>query len=183
MLTWVTVYICPRTDARRLDAAADMLRVTPLLVLASGFAPRHAPSTRHGVRRRVGPIADEWPELTNVPLPAKLAGGLFLFAASVPRRDRALADELLGLAKVALNNDPAVTSELGYGLEPGGVYASARAGDRLALQFQIQGGNLWAQGTARGVQTADGVQLAELYVTNMDGAMMGDGGARVRLDV
>ena len=162
-----------------------MLRVTPLLVLASGFAPRHAPSpsTRHGVRRRVGPAADEWPELTNVPLPAKLAGGLFLFAASVPRRDRALADELLGLAKVALNNDPAVTSELGYGLEPGGVYASARAGDRLALQFQIQGGNLWAQGTARGVQTADGVQLAELYVTNMDGAMMGDGGARVRLDV
>ena len=93
------------------------------------------------------------------------------------------ADELLGLAKVALNNDPAVTSELGYGLEPGGVYASARAGDRLALQFQIQGGNLWAQGTARGVQTADGVELRELYVTNMDGAMMGDGGARVRLDV
>ena len=73
-------------------AAYAMLRVTPLLLLASGFAPRHAPSTRHGVRRRVGPAADEWPELTNVPLPAKLAGGLFLFAASVPRRDRALAE-------------------------------------------------------------------------------------------
>ena len=166
-----------------------MLRVTPLLVLASGFAPRQAPSTRHGVRRRVGPAADEWPELTNVPLPAKLAGGLFLFAASVPRRDRALADELLALAQRALNEDPAVTAELGYGLETGGVYSSAADGDseadrRLVLQFQIQGGNLWAQGTARGIRRDPNApaELLELSVTNMDGAMMGDGGARVRLE-
>ena len=34
----------------------------------------------------------------------------------------------------------------------------------------------------RSVHVCD-VELAELYVTNMDGAMMGDGGARVRLDV
>ena len=174
-----------------------MLRVTPLLLLASGFAPRRAPLSR-SIRRLatagesdagVDAVAQPWPELNQIPLPAKLAGGLFLFASSVPRRDYALADEVLGLAQIALNDDLAITSKLGYGLEPGGVYASAADGDyeagrRLVLQFQIQGGNLWAQGTARGVRSAAGaVQLCELYVTNMDGAMMGDGGARVRLDM
>jgi len=153
------------------------------LCLASGFAPRRAPYFRRDVRVRARP----WPQPVNLPLPVKLAGGLFLFAGSVARKDRALADELLALSSVALNEDPAVTSELGYGLEPGGVYASASDADgeerRLALQFQIQGGNLWAQGTAGGIRRAPGApaELVELYVTNMDGAMMGDGGARVRL--
>ena len=90
-----------------------MLRVTPLLLLASGFAPRHTPSTRHGVRRRVGPAADEWPELTNVPLPAKLAGGLFLFKTSVPAADKPFAGKLLAEAQQALRDDPRVTMELG----------------------------------------------------------------------
>ena len=80
-----------------------------------------------------------------------------------------------------------MTAELGYGLETGGVYSSAADGDserRLSLQFQIQGGNLWAQGTARGIRRDPSApaELLELSVTNMDGAMMGDGGARVRLE-
>ena len=156
-----------------------------LLCLASGFAPRRSPVLRRDTRARAQP----WPEFKQVPLPIKLAGGLFLFGGSVGRRDRALADELLALAQRALNEDPAVTAELGYGLETGGVYSSAADGDseaprRLALQFQIQGGNLWAQGTARGIRRDPNApaELLELSVTNMDGAMMGDGGARVRLE-
>ena len=156
-----------------------------LLCLASGFAPpRRSPVLRGDTRARAQP----WPELKQVPLPVKLAGGLFLFGGSVARKDRALADEILALAQHALNGDPAVTSELGYGLETGGVYSSAADGDseadrRLVLQFQIQGGNLWAQGTARGIRRGPDspAELLELSVTNMDGAMMGDGGARVRL--
>jgi len=68
------------------------------------------------------------------------------------------------------------------------VYCSSAADDatgrRLVLQFQVQGGNLWAQGTARGRRREPGApaELLELFVTNMDGAMMGDGGARVRLE-
>ena len=154
-----------------------------LLCLASGFAPRRSPVLRRDTRAR----AQSWPEFKQVPLPIKLAGGLFLFGGSVGRKDRAFADELLALAQRALNEDPAVTAELGYGLETGGVYASAADGDsearRLVLQFQIQGGNLWAQGTARGIRRDPNApaELLELSVTNMDGAMMGDGGARVRL--
>jgi hypothetical protein len=157
-----------------------------LLCLASGFSPRRSPVLRRDTRARAAP----WPEFKQVPLPIKLAGGLFLFGGSVGRKDRALADELLALAQRALNEDPAVTAELGYGLETGGVYSSAADGDsaeaerRLVLQFQIQGGNLWAQGTARGIRRDPNApaELLELSVTNMDGAMMGDGGARVRLE-
>ena len=170
------------------------LQVT-MIVAASGLvAPRtrRISSLQAAQQENARPAPDAarpWPEMIQIPLPAKLLGGLFLFAGSVPRRDRALADEILALAQIALNNDQAVTSELGYGLEARDVYASAADGDdetgrRLVLEFQIQGGNLWAQGTARGVRSAAGAgELRELYVTNMDGAMMGDGGARVRLDV
>ena len=54
-----------------------------------------------------------------------LAGGLFLFAASVPRSRREFASELLGLAQQALRSDPTVSMELGMGVEAGGVYASS----------------------------------------------------------
>jgi len=119
------------------------------------------------------------PPLRQVPLPLKLAGGLFLFRSSVPREDRALADEALAASAFALNADPHVTSELGAGLEAGGVFASASCdsadGRCFALNFQLSGGNLWAEATAFGIQRnrAGPFELLELTVSNMDAALMG----------
>ncbi len=79
------------------------------------------------------------PELKRVPLPAMLAGGLFLFATSVPSSQRGLADQILQLAQDALRTDALVLMELGPGLEAGNVYASSYAQsknvDQLVLQF------------------------------------------------
>ena len=144
------------------------------------------------------------PELKRVPLPAMLAGGLFLFASSVPRSRREFASELLGLAQQALRSDPTVSMELGMGVEAGGVYASSsgqalveggdgggggprtRTWEQLVLQFQITGGNAWAQGVAYGVREVgslgggardgDGgkVHLLALEVANMDAVLNGE---------
>ena len=141
------------------------------------------------------------PELKRVPLPAMLAGGLFLFAASVPRSRKEFASELLGLAQRALRLDPTVSMELGMGVEAGGVYASSsgralveggggaartRTWEQLVLQFQITGGNAWAQGVAYGVREVgslgggardgDGgkVHLLALEVANMDAVLNGE---------
>ena len=120
------------------------------------------------------------PELKKLPLPALLAGGLFLFATSVAPPQKYFADQLLGLAQRALRSDPTVTMELGMGIEAGGIYASSfattaattgssntqpsddgggdktRAGackvEQLVLQFQITGGNAWATGVAYGIR-------------------------------
>lgn len=121
------------------------------------------------------------PELKRVPLPAMLAGGLFLFAKSVPRAQRKFADELLKVSESALRSDPTVVMELGMGVETGGIYASSHAStgqnglDQLALQFQINGGNAWAQGVAYGVQYKQGgrVALLTLEVANMDAVLNG----------
>ena len=62
------------------------------------------------------------------------------------------------------------------------MYASQRTSiaswDQLLVQFQIEGGNSWAQGLAYGVQAkADsnkgGIQLVSLSVSNMDSSMNG----------
>lgn len=50
-----------------------------------------------------------------------LAGGLFLFASSVPRSQKKFASELLGLAQQAMRSDPTVSMELGMGVEAGDV--------------------------------------------------------------
>ena len=53
------------------------------------------------------------PALRSLPLPAKLAGGLFLFKTSVPAADKPFAGKLLVEAQQALRDDPRVTMELG----------------------------------------------------------------------
>ena len=108
-------------------------------------------------------------------LPAMLAGGLFLFATSVPSSQRSRAERMLRLAQEALRSDPTVTMELGPGIESGNVYASSsdKVGnvDQLVLQFQINGGNAWAQGVLYGVEDENGLRLISLEVANMDAVL------------
>jgi len=123
------------------------------------------------------------PELKRVPLPAMLAGGLFLFATSVPSSQKPFANKLLQLAEKALQSDPTIVMELGPGIEAGNVYASSFATttsnsnncnvNQLVLQFQINGGNCWSQGVTYGIQTVeDGdVTLMALEVANMDATL------------
>mmetsp|Transcript_13877 Transcript_13877/g.20480 ORF Transcript_13877/g.20480 Transcript_13877/m.20480 type:complete len:205 (-) Transcript_13877:372-986(-) len=120
------------------------------------------------------------PEFVPKPLPLLLGGGLFLFRSSVKPEDRQLANELLKLAESAMRADPTIAMELGQGVEAGGVYFSQKTTyqgiyDQMVLQFQIEGGNAWAQGVAYGIQDADNkiIQLVALEVANMDASMNG----------
>ena len=117
------------------------------------------------------------PAFVPKPLPVLLGGGLFLFARSVRGKDKAFADELLKQAQVALRQDATIGMELGQGVETGGVYSSmfAQSGgyDQLVLQFQIEGGNAWAQGVAYGVRQHETIQLVSLEVANMDASING----------
>lgn len=130
------------------------------------------------------------------------------------------AEELLRQARAVLRADPSVTMELGQGLETGGIYSFLLGGGdgvddvggaewdggrrrrgsgacrQLVLQFQIEGGNAWAQGVAYGIQLmgdnldadaaanledgpgstamiGDNVHLVSLEVANMDASMNG----------
>jgi hypothetical protein len=130
------------------------------------------------------------PNFVPKPLPVLLGGGLFLFRNSVQKQDKEFAQELLLQCQVALRACPTVAMELGQGMECGGVYAS-QSGEtsnnikQLVLQFQIEGGNAWAQGVAYGIklpaaqQDEDAsdetaaVQLVSLEVANMDASMNG----------
>ena len=161
-----------------------------------------------------------------------LAGGLFLFSSSVPRKQQQFAKQLLTLSEDALRNDPTVGMELGSGLEAGGVFASSFGKvavttttnsstsssstayninddnnideqnqststasvevEQLVLQFQINGGNAWAQGVAYGIRPSSSlgkingngnnyknnseeneVKLLSLEVANMDAVLNG----------
>lgn len=117
------------------------------------------------------------PKFIPKPLPVLLGGGLFLFSRSVRGQDKPFANELLRQAQVVLRKDATIGMELGQGVETGGVYASqfAQNGgyDQLVLQFQIEGGNAWAQGVAYGVRQKDTVQLVSLEVANMDASING----------
>ena len=142
------------------------------------------------------------PDLKRVPLPAMLAGGLFLFASSVPSSQKSFANQLLSLSEEALRSDPTISMELGMGIETGGVYASSHTCDgsvqyrgqnvdQLVLQFQINGGATWACGVAYGIrnhaesisissnnmqhqQGGEGeVTLVSLEVANMDAVLNG----------
>lgn len=115
------------------------------------------------------------PVLKPPPLPLKLAGGLFLFGTSVPQQNRATAAKLQALAQDALRADPTVSMELGMGIEAGGIFACATSDDGagLAINFQINGGNSWAECTAFGAVGADGLELIDLTVSNMDAALTG----------
>ena len=68
-----------------------------------------------------------------------------------------------------------MTMELGPGIEAGNVYASSndQVGnvDQLALQFQINGGNAWAQGIVYGIEDESGLRLISLEVANMDAVL------------
>jgi hypothetical protein len=120
------------------------------------------------------------PAFNPKPLPVVLAGGLFLFGSSVKPNDRQLVNELLSAVQSVLNTDPTITMELGQGVETGGVYSSLRETtkdgiDQIVLQFQIQGGNVWAQGLAYGIKSLDqpALRLVSLQVANMDASMNG----------
>ena len=119
------------------------------------------------------------PVFVPKPLPVLLGGGLFLFANSVNRQYKAFAQELLKQSEAAMRSDAMVSMELGQGVEAGGIYASkyARAPgdiDQLVVQFQIEGGNAWAQGVAYGIRTTgNNIQLVSLEVANMDASMKG----------
>ena len=56
------------------------------------------------------------PPLNSLPLPAKLAGGLFLFQTSVTKRDKELSREILLKAQDILRRDPLISMELGTGI-------------------------------------------------------------------
>ena len=133
------------------------------------------------------------PPFEPKPLPLILGAGLFLFRSSVSADDRPFADELLKLSELAMRADPSVTLEFGPSIESGGVYASQRARrvvigkknttddedvviDQLVLQFQIEGGNAWAQGIAYGIRRGGPnvpVELVSLQIANMDASMNG----------
>lgn len=77
-----------------------------------------------------------------------------------------------------MRTDPIITMDLGQGVETGGVYSSQKTNyegiDQMVLQFQVEGGNAWAQGVAYGIQDADSnIQLVTLEVANMDASMKG----------
>jgi hypothetical protein len=81
-------------------------------------------------------IAPVRPALKPPALPVKLAGGLFLFATSVPKERKAVCENLQSLAERALRTDPRITMELGMGIEAGGIFASASSGDACVINFQ-----------------------------------------------
>ena len=113
------------------------------------------------------------PTLRSLPLPVKLAGGLFLFGTSVPSDKKQLSNELKAVAVTALRADPRVTMELGMGIEAGGIFTSASTVDSLVINFQITGGNVWAESTAFGVVRDGKLELQDLTIANMDASMSG----------
>lgn len=121
------------------------------------------------------------PALKTPALPVKLAGGLFLFATSVPQQRKTECEQLQKLAESAIRADPRITMELGMGVEAGGVFASASSSDACVINFQINGGNAWAECTAFGAKRADGIELLDVTVSNMDAAMTGTSSIQVAL--
>lgn len=137
------------------------------------------------------------PELVSLPLPAKLFGGLLLFSSSVKGRDKNLAQKLQLKAQNIINLDPLLSMELGRGLEAGGIFCSTSSIDdvtlsnaqvaschQLIIEFQINGGNSWAQCRCHGYQlkTSDrnassdsenDIHMVSLRVSNMDAAFNG----------
>ncbi len=131
------------------------------------------------------------PVLKSIPLPAKLAGGLFLFQTSVKKRDKQLSQEMLLMAEEILRKDPLIGMELGPGLEAGGIFSSSSSIEdgihQLVMEFQINGGNSWAQCRCHGlkfegrqnqsssdIEQDDGTaKLVSLSVSNMDAALNG----------
>eukprot|EP01083_Nonionella_stella_P037787 102994_1 len=120
--------------------------------------------------------------LKSIPLPLKLAGGLFLFQSSVKPNDKAISGEVLNLAERTLRADPLISMELGAGLESGGIFASSSvkneeggvAVHQIRMEFQLNGGNSWAQAKVHGIKYGSKpVQLISLGVSNMDAALNG----------
>ena len=129
------------------------------------------------------------PELTSLPLPVKLAGGLFLFASSVSKSDQDMCQALKERAQTVLNQDALIQMELGTGLELGGVFACTSSSSRMddddnnrtksmILECQVNGGNSWAQARIYGTSSSDdddgsSVRLLSLEIANMDASLNG----------
>jgi hypothetical protein len=117
------------------------------------------------------------PTLSTPSLPLKLVGGLLLFGTSVPEDTKPMAAELQALAQRTLRSDPILRMELGEGVEAGGIFASATSPDEdaLIINFQINGGNAWAESTAFGVVDEDGnLELIDVTVANLASALVGE---------
>eukprot|EP00979_Chaetoceros_neogracilis_P002002 scaffold361_cov265-Chaetoceros_neogracile.AAC.12 len=121
------------------------------------------------------------PTLISPALPIKLLGGLVLFGTSTSKRDKSLTKQLLLKAQEILERDPLICMELGRGLEAGGVYCSSSSIQggvhQLVMEFQLNGGNSWAQCRCHGFQIlkddVDLVEVVSLKVSNMDAALNG----------
>ena len=120
------------------------------------------------------------PTLKPMALPVKLAGGLFLFQKSVKPSDKDLCKQLLKQAEQVLRQDALIGMELGRELEAGGVFQSTSYRStglhQLVAEFQINGGNSWAQARMYGAQQEDEgdvPRLISLQVANMDASLNG----------
>ena len=155
---------------------------------SSMFAEGLSSSPRQ--QRRLSQQLPPPPKFQSIPLPVKLAGGLFLFQSSVKdRKDKELSKQLLRQVETIINQDPVVLMEFGPNLECGGIYSSSSSVDRktgihqLIMEFQINGGNAWAQGICHGYDTVTTTTLNEpkqqqptvlsLGISNMDAALNG----------
>ena len=96
-----------------------------------------------------------------------------MVCTSVPSDKKQLSNELKAVAVTALRADPRVTMELGMGIEAGGIFTSASTVDSLVINFQITGGNVWAESTAFGVVRDGKLELQDLTIANMDASMSG----------
>lgn len=206
---------------RYIPRLAFQLSLTVALVRALGLPPVRAWTTKPTVL-----LPPPLP-LKSIPLPVKLAGGLFLFGATSSafqtEHDRVLREEIRRLAEDFLRADPLVSMELGLGIEAGGVFASSssvhralvetesrisNSGDddensgsptqlpkttptktttstiqvtQMSMEFQLNGGNSWAQSRVSGIRYGtQPVQLISLGVANMDASLNG-GWAEVAL--
>ena len=134
---------------------------------ARSYHHHHHHSEQEQHELTASPVTSPPPELKRVSLPAMLAGGLFLFAASVQSSQRSRAEIMLRLTQEALRSDPAVTMARPW-------YRSWQCVrfwnnkvvnvDQLVMQFQINGGNTWAQGVLYGVEDENGLRLISLKV-------------------
>ena len=141
------------------------------------------------------------PTLKTIPLPFKLLGGLFLFAGSVKDTDKKFSQNILQKAEEILRIDPLISMELGLGIEAGGIFASSKSTQHncqiMIMEFQLNGGNSWAQARVCGIQKINTpeddngqvqepdskdneIQLISLGVANMDASLNG-GWAEVKL--
>ena len=124
------------------------LIVYVILLLALLWAPQsvrsfsnnnnNTPLSRYSLPPALSAIVPPPPTpLKSIPLPLKLAGGLFLFGTSVKSKDdKVLSKEILKAAEDVLRVDPLISMELGLGIEAGGIFASSSSKNSAVIVEQ-----------------------------------------------